>query len=555
MTAPTLPNPDRRGIRWFDLLAVALVTMAVFAPVFRTKFAALDDIIMIVDNEKVTSFTWDNFYSHWSEPSFHIYMPLALSTWQIVTWLTHSGTPGGQDFAVWPLGFKIVSVVTHMLSAVAATWLISLVTRTRWPAMLGGMLFALHPLQTESVAWTTGLKDEYCGLFTLLMLACYAKHVLKNPQSPFKDGWWWLAFLSAVLAVLSKPTAMVLPVLLFMVDWTLRRTDVVRRFTSLALFMVPAVSIAVVILIAQGQGNVTSIALPYRPLVAADSYAFYLFKLVWPQYLSVDYGRRPAVILSEGLLWWTWILPAAVGIAVLATRSRYWLLAAALFVVPVLPVSGLTVFDMQQYSTVADHYMYQSLAGAGLALALLVKRWPRPMGTLAVVGLVALSAATFRTANRWCDYLEMLHQMVKANPRSWMLHDQLATISLDLGDIAGARYHIDQSLKNNPKDILALDNKSALLLLLGQYREAAEAAAYATELNGLRRLSVGRRLTLLGATLKDIDLTEKGLEYWQQVEPKNTYVWQMLRNVRAARAAMENQAKLAAPAPAGPPAE
>jgi hypothetical protein len=538
MTEPLLPTHERRGIRWLDLLAVALVVLAVFMPVLRTRFAALDDIIMIVDNEKVTRFTWDHFWSHWSEPSFRIYMPLALSTWSLITWLTHGGTAGGADFTIGPFWFKVVSVGTHVLAAVAATWLIAIVTRTRWPAVMGGLLFALHPLQVESVAWTTGLKDEYCGLFTLLALGCYAQFTRRDPPTPFNDRWWWMTFVAAVLAVLSKPTAMVLPVLLLAVDWTMRRTDVVRRFTSLALFLIPAGAIAVVILVAQGPTGVQSVAVPLRPLVAADSYAFYLAKLFWPADLSIDYGRRPTVILNQGVIWWTWLLPAVVLVGVLVTRSRYWVLAAVLFVVPVLPVSGITVFDMQQYSTVADHYMYQPLAGAGLALALLVRRWPRAIGA-AMVALVLLAAQTYRTSTQWGDYLGMLHRMVRANSNSWMIHDQLGTISIDLGDLAGARSHIEQSLQNNPKDVVALDNQSSLQLLLGDYRQAADTARSAAESKGMLRFSIGRRLTLLGAKLKDIEATEKGLEYWLKAEPTNSYVQNMLANVRRAKRAMQ----------------
>src|SRR4051794_32504909 len=103
----------RFRVTWLDLLAVAVLTFAAFTPVLRTSFAPLDDYLMIVDNAKVTEASWANFKTFWTEPTFRIYMPLALSVWQFVAMVTHHGTPGTPDYFLPPLGFKIVSVLTH----------------------------------------------------------------------------------------------------------------------------------------------------------------------------------------------------------------------------------------------------------------------------------------------------------------------------------------------------------------------------------------------------------------------------------------------------------
>ncbi|HEX8324961.1 MAG TPA: hypothetical protein VF595_13740 [Tepidisphaeraceae bacterium] len=547
------PLAPARRVTWLDLLAVAVVTIAVFTPVFRTGFAPLDDVIMIVENTKVTEPSWKHFKSFWVEPAFRIYMPLALSTWQCVAWLTHSGTPGTPDYVLPVWGFKIVSVLTHAAAAAAAVWTLSVLTRTRWPAVVGGLIFALHPLQVESVAWTTGLKDQYCGLFVILAVGWYARHAERDPPVPWTDAWWWAALAAAVLATFSKPTAMVLPVLLLAVDWTVRRGDVAKRFVSLALFLLPAISIAIVIFAVQGNTPVGRVAPALRPLVAADSYAFYFGKLLWPTQLSIDYGRRPGTVLASGAIWWTWVFPVLALVAVLAMRSRRWVLAAVLFVVPIAPVSGITVFDMQQFSTVTDHYVYQSLAGVGLAVALLVWRWPRAGGTAAVAALCVLSVLTWRTATRWQSLEPLYADMLEANPRSWLARDLLSVFALSRGDFATARRLLDASLRDNPANGGAWDIQSSYFLQLCRYRESADAGLKATEKLNLQRLDVARRLTLLGARLKDIDLAEKGVRAWLKIEPDNRYVNEMLRSVRMARL-QEKRAAATQPATQnGPP--
>ncbi|MDB5326325.1 MAG: Tetratricopeptide 2 repeat protein [Phycisphaerales bacterium] len=540
---PTLAHEGvSRRVSWLDLLAVMLVTFAVFTPVLRTGFSPLDDYIMILQNQKVLEPTWPHFTSFWTETSFHIYMPLALSTWQLLAWAFHKGTIAGGDYLLSPVSFKVVSVLTHSLAAVAAAWTISTLTRSRWPAMIGALLFAIHPMQVESVAWTTGLKDEYCGLFTILAIGFYARYAERDPETPFSDGWWLLALLAAILATLSKPTAMVLPVLLLAVDWTVRRTSVAKRTASLILFLLPALSIAFIIQAAQGDTGAERVSALLRPLAAGDTYAFYLGKLLWPMQLSVDYGRRPTVILENGSIYWTWIVPVAVLIGVLLMRSRRWVLAAVLFVVPVLPVSGIKPFDMQQYSTVTDHYVYQSLAGVGMAAALLIWRWPRAGVAGGVAVLAVLSVLTYRTATQWENFETLYRRMLAQNPRSWMARDLLGVLAGSRGDLFGMRELYEAALRDNPYDGAALENKSGFLLMFEKYREAADVARQASEKLVTRRLATAKRMTLIGAKLKDIEITEKGLEYWRLLDPENKFVSKMMDRVRLAK--MQQQSEL-----------
>lgn len=537
MTAPSLPlNQKPSRVTWPDLLTIAVLTAAVFIPVFHTGFSPLDDYVMLVQNDDVVKPSWAAFVRSWTEPSFRIYMPLTLSIWQAIAALTLQGTYGEADFSLPVTGYKIASIATHGLAAAAAAWALSVITRTRWPAIMGALVFALHPFQVESVAWTTGLKDEICGLFSILAIGFFARHVIRDPDQAYADGWWWAAMMAALLAMLCKPTAMVTPLMFFAVDLALRRVPFVKRFLSTAPLLMPAIACGLVAVAVQGTSPVPSVPVYLRPLLAADTYAFYLAKTVWPVQMAVDYGRRPTVVLESGAIWWTWLLPAACFVAVLWTRSPLLLLAAALFVVPVLPVSGLTIFDMQQYSTVTDHYAYQALFGVGLAVTLLLMQKPRWPAAVVGLAVCVLAVQTHRTATGWQDIIGFYRKIERVNTKSWLARDLLGVHALNQGDFVTAERLIRQTLADNPKSGGTLDNLSRLELLRGRYRESFDAGFQATQYLVVSRLDLARRLTLLGTKLNDPAASEKGLRYWLRIEPDNRYVIDMLQSVRAAQA-------------------
>jgi tetratricopeptide (TPR) repeat protein len=156
-----------------------------------------------------------------------------------------------------------------------------------------------------------------------------------------------------------------------------------------------------------------------RPLIAADALAFYLGKLVFPVGMNFDYGRTPAMVLSDPALplYWIWAFPAAVA-GVIAWLKRPMLSAGAwVFMLGVLPVLGLTPFIYQTYSTVADRYVYVSMLGAGTAAAWALGRMsPRSAAFIAAVVLVILGSLSVAQAGRWKDTRLLFEYSEQINP-------------------------------------------------------------------------------------------------------------------------------------------
>jgi len=182
-----------------------------------------------------------------------------------------------------------------------------------------------------------------------------------------------IATVALLLAFLSKPSVVVVPLMAMAIDFLLIR----RRWTRIALGLAPWFAMAVAFaLIARHVQSIraTTIAqspLWSRPLLATHALAFYLSKIAWPHPLLAQYHQAPHIIIEHGWLYWTWIVPATIAsLAIIFYRRHPWGLAAlALFVIGPLPVLGLVPFQFQEISLVADRYVYLSMLGVALALA------------------------------------------------------------------------------------------------------------------------------------------------------------------------------------------
>jgi tetratricopeptide (TPR) repeat protein len=404
-------------------------------------------------------------------------------------------------------------------------------------AAAGALLFALHPVQAEPVGWASGTKDVLYGLLSLIALWGYLRSVStassnepptverpshrpatpgrpgpgppvlhyseSAPSSPFRSPWYWLATLAFILAMLSKPTAIVTPLVATTLDvLVLRRRlrDVVRAIWPWFLLVIPIIIEARLAQPAHHPGDY-AVPLHLRPLIATDALAFYLYKLLWPAKLAFIYNRSPQAVISHGWLWWTWIFPAAAAISVLlplvrrntrrAANATLPLAALAIFVICVLPVLGLVPFDFQQFSTTADHYLYLAMLGPALGAAFALdgcarvrrhaEAWrpggraanhgsdPRrifPVTIVCITLLAALGVRTFLQTWYWHDSFSLLEHAIAVNPESPYLYDNLSKAYADDNLPDAARRWDEESVRRWPDRAAShLDLASDLLAL------------------------------------------------------------------------------------------
>jgi len=362
-----------------------------------------------------------------------------LGHWSPIPWLTW-----GLDYALWgmePRGYHLTSVALHAVNVA----LVFLLARRLLRAGLGesatpgeiaagalgaALVWGIHPLRAESVAWVSERRDVLCGLFYVLAALAYLRSVEDGADRAAR---WRLASLAAFAAGLSsKALAMTLPLSLLVLDWyPLRRRALGWR--RLAVEKAPYVVLggaaaAVALFTRQESGNITSYE-HYGPAARAGlaGYAlwFYPERFAWPAGLSPIYELPPRVALTQ----WRFLVPTlavAVVTAALLTARRRWpagLAAWAHSAIVVAPVSGLVHSGSQ---LAHDRYSYLSgigfavLAGGGLAWALGRARAsggrPRLAASAAAAIVAALAVATWAQAGVWRDSETLWRHAVTLDP-------------------------------------------------------------------------------------------------------------------------------------------
>jgi hypothetical protein len=275
-----------------------------------------------------------------------------------------------------------------------------------WAAATGALVFAVHPLQTEAVAWASAMKDLLSGLFALLSIWRYI--VALESRGRERKWNYWLSTIFYIAALLSKPSTVAVPTIVGAIDLIMYRRswkDVLRWTWAWY-----AMAIVIAAIAARVQRFPSWVGGPMwaHPLIALDSLAFYLYKLILPISLRFDYGRSPYRVLTDPKLhhplYWTWIFPLALAVVIWRTNRKPLMLAGAIFVLGVLPVLGLKAFAYQYFTTVADRYVYLSMLGVALAVGWWMEGH-RSRTTAIAAGVIigVLGCLSFVQAQRWTD--------------------------------------------------------------------------------------------------------------------------------------------------------
>jgi hypothetical protein len=506
----TLESESRFHVRTDLLIVMGSVLMA-FLPVLWTPFTPIDDYSMLRNNPAYASPSLQGFIQQLTTPQFNIYAPLTYAIWYLIgaaTW-SQDGLP--------VIGFKIASWLAHAATAAAGWWAIRQFVPARLPALAGGLIIGLHPIMVESVAWTTGLKDLLCATFTFAAVAMYARSIHATSR-PKRARRWAIAF--SILAILAKPTAVVLPAMLLAIDLACRSAPWPRRLIWLWPFLPAAGAMSLIMLNVQHATDVPRIPIELRPLVVGDTLAFYISKIALPIHLAIDYARTPQLIQTTGQLFFTWLLPAGVVVFVLWTRSRIAILSLGLFSIPILPVSGLITFDMQQFSTVADHYAQPAMLGIGLLVAYAIDR-QRRIGWIIAPGLVVLAWVSITRQMLWQTPVHLYEQSLRVAPNSTLARGALASLAFGRNDPQTVERLMREIMTIRPS-VVAHDNLAQSLLIQNRLTEAAihakKALAFRSDKVSAAR---ARQWLQLGQQINDPELIRLAAAHWAMMDPDN----------------------------------
>ena len=454
---------------------IVIVTTATFARVVGNEFVSWDDRETIVDNPRVTRPDIENVTYYWRHSAGGLYIPVTYAYWATLSYVGR-----GVD----PRVYHAASAALHVAAALLAFAVVRQLIENDAAALAGTLVFAVHPVQVETVAWASGAKDLLAGAFSLAMIDQFLRHAAKR-QSRGGIAHYVASLLFFGLAILSKPSAVVAPVIALVLAWSKHPGTVRPMVARIAPMILLAGACALWSRAAQAQYAPTDTPLWTRPLVALDAIAFYLWKLVWPADLTIVYGRTPRAALDGGAAYYAWLVPLLVGVIAwnLRHRLRWMGVGYAAFVIGLLPVLGFARFMFQIHSTVSDHYLYLPMLGIALAVAGAISTRPSAaVIACAGAGIVALSLVSVNQIGYWRDSESLYARVLAINPNSAFARAGLGRAYAESNRIPDAIREFEAAVRLAPASRTAHASLAQAYLLDGRIDDAARHANLALSL-------------------------------------------------------------------------
>ena len=491
-------SPQKR--RLIFCLLLALATIALYNSVTRAPFLNFDDQVYVADNPQVRAgLTWNTVVWAFRTPKAF--------DWHPITWLSHA--LDCQIFGLNPAGPHAVNVLLHAANAVLLFLILESATGLAWRSLAVAALFALHPINVESVAWISERKTVLSMLFFLFALAAYGWYT-RRPGV----GRYLAVTLAYALGLMSKAQVITFPFALLLLDyWPLRRIE--QRLArpngvggepavapargpsfwkliweKVPWFAMSAVSAVITMKTGGAAFNYmvmtdatrSKLSLWLRLGNAAISYMKYLGKAFWPVHLAIVYPHLgPAISIPAAVLSAFGII-AVTTLAVIFRQRRTLLVGWFWFLGTLVPMIGLVQIGVH---AMADRYAYIPLLGIFVIVcwgaADLVKRWHVPTavaaaGTAAI--LLTLGIALHRQVSFWSDNVTLWTHTLEITEANFTAEDNLAGALITQGRVEEALPHLLRARWLRPDDPLSALNLATYEQMHGKYQTAL--VGYAT---------------------------------------------------------------------------
>lgn len=468
------------------VLFIMISTLAIYWQVGGHEFISFDDDLYITQNEQVKSGL--NVESLQYALGFQ-----KVTYWHPVTWLSHMIDV--ELFGLRPGYHHLMNALFHLLNAVLLFVVLSRMTGSRWRSAFAAALFALHPVNVDTVAWAAERKNVLSTLFWMLTMLAYIGYAKNSRISRY-----FLVLSLFILGLLSKPMLVTLPFVLLLMDyWPLKRVRIVfpeqgvakgkqaPRFSiqgtaisNLIAEKVPLLVCALIVIvissasIRQAGFHIDTIRVPMGLRIenALVSYLLYMGKMIWPANLTFLYPYPDSVPL--------WQVMGSIMVLVLIStiavrfmfRAPYLLVGWLWFVGTLVPVSGIMQGGL--WPQIAERWAYVPYIGLFIAFSwgmhdvlsgLIWGKKVFPASSAAL--LLILMVLTCRQVDFWKDDYTLFSHGIEINPKNFAAQNNLGNYYVSRKDYKAAAYRFTEALRVNPTDVKVMENLGKLYLDTG----------------------------------------------------------------------------------------
>jgi tetratricopeptide (TPR) repeat protein len=488
---PAVPHffdvPQKRTL--ILCLLLALATLALYNPVTHAPFLNYDDPVYVTDNPQVRSgLSWNTIVWTFRTPKE--------LDWHPITWLSFA--LDAQMFGMNPAGYHFTNVAIHAANAVLLFLLLASATGFVWRSLAVAALFALHPLNVESVAWVAERKNVLSMFFFLVALAAYGWYA-RRPGI----GRYLAVTVAYALSLMSKAQAITFPFALLLLDyWPLGRLKddspprpsrtragalLLEKLPWLALSAASAVITrrtggAAFSYLALNDATESKFPLGVRLANAVVSYIQYLEKAFWPAHLALLYPHPGYAVSVRAVALSAFVLGAMSVAALIHWRRRPLFVGWFWFLGTMVPMTGIAV-TIGPHS-MADRYAYLPLLGIFVVVcwgvAELVKRWHLPAvvcATGAVAVALMIGVALHRQVGFWNDNVTLWSHTLAITGDNFIAEENLAMALISEGKAVEALPHFQRAHSMRPDDPLATINIATYDQMLGHYQAALDGYA------------------------------------------------------------------------------
>lgn len=464
---------------------LGIVSLAVFFRILGHDFLTWDDDINIYQNYHLRQSLWTALELIWSQAYYALYIPVTYTVWLIIAKLSLAISGQHSSSHFFPVYFHAASLLTHAINGFLVFKIIELLNsqiksevqpeaaQADWLyCLLASLLFVIHPVQVETVAWATGLKDLLACGFGFAAIYIYLESRKRQNQRLY-----FIATALFTLGILSKPNIVIVPLMILLLRKWVFKVNLRRDFVKLLPWFIVAGAITLY------SRSIQPLALQkyvpefwVRPFLVGDTFLFYCAKLIFPLSLSPIYGRTPEYVISSRIVFATSALFFTFTYFIWRYRKLYrltWTVFTTILLA-ILPVSGLLTFAYQDVSTVADRYLYLPMLGVAWGASLLLRKFHHRFTSFGFIAVLAVfGVKSMAQTSVWKNNLTLFEHAAALDPKNAIINNNYGLSLMNVGRPQDAIVYFQRAIEVDAKHKTAWNNVGLAYRRLKQFERAA----------------------------------------------------------------------------------